>query len=67
LEQKKIAADREERLLDRQAREAERAVDREAQQKQSEGLNEVLMIMSQSQKAIQEGFLGVLNRVLEKH
>jgi succinylarginine dihydrolase len=67
LEQKKIAADREERLLDRQAREAERAVDREAQQKQSEGINEVLMIMSQSQKAIQEGFLGVLNRVLEKH
>jgi hypothetical protein len=67
LEQKKIAADREERLLDRQAREAERAVDREAQQKQSEGINEVLMIMSESQKAIQEGFLGVLNRVLEKH
>jgi hypothetical protein len=67
LEQQKIAADREERQLDRQARAAERAVDREAQQKQSEGLNEVLMLMSQSQKAIQEGFLGVLNRVLEKH
>jgi hypothetical protein len=67
LEQETIAADREEMLLDRRARADEHAIDRETQQKQSERLNEVLMNMSQSQKAIHEGFLSVLNRVLEKN
>jgi hypothetical protein len=65
LEQERIEADREEMLLDRRARADERAIDRETQQMQSERLNEVLMNMSQSRKAIQEGFLSVLNRVLE--
>jgi hypothetical protein len=66
LEQEMIEADREERNLDRRARADERVIDRETQQKQSERLNEVEMNMSQSQKAIQEGVLSVLNRVLEK-
>jgi hypothetical protein len=66
LEQEMIEADREERNLDRRARADERAIDRETQQKQSERLHEVQMNMSQSQKAIQEGVLSVLNRVLEK-
>ena len=58
-----IAVDREERLLYRRARADERSIDRETQQKQPERLKKVLMNMSQSQKAIQEGFLSVLNRV----
>jgi hypothetical protein len=66
LERERIAADREERLLDRQAQADERRIDRETQKQQSEGLNQVLTNMSQSQKAIQEGFLSILNRVLEK-
>jgi hypothetical protein len=62
-----ISADREERLLDRQARADERRIDRETQKQQSEGLDQVLINMSQSQKAIQEGFLSILTRVLEKN
>jgi hypothetical protein len=56
LENERIAADREERLLDRQAQADERAIDRETQKQQSERLNQVLMNMSQSWKAIQEVF-----------
>jgi hypothetical protein len=62
LERERIAADREERLLDWQAQ----ADERETQKQQSEGLNQVLINMSQSLKAIQEGFLSILNHVLEK-
>jgi hypothetical protein len=56
LERETIAADREESLLDRQPQADERRIDRETQKQQSEGLNQVLMNMSQSQKAIQEVF-----------
>jgi hypothetical protein len=66
LERKRIAADREERLLDRQAQADESRIDRETQKQQSEGLNQLLMNMSRSQKAIQEGFLSIRNLVLEK-
>jgi hypothetical protein len=54
------------RSLERQAQADERRIDRETQKQQSEGLNQVLMNISQSQKAIQDGFLSFLNRVLEK-
>jgi hypothetical protein len=66
LERGRIAADREERLLDRQALADESRIDRETQKQQWEGLHQVPMNMSQSQKTIQEGFLSILNRVLEK-
>jgi hypothetical protein len=66
LERERIAADREEMLLDRQAQADERRIDRETQKQQSEGLNQVLMNRFPSQKAIQEGFLRILNRVLAK-
>jgi hypothetical protein len=56
LEKERIAADREERLLDRRAQADERAIDSETQKQQSERLNQVLMNMSQSWKAIQEVF-----------
>jgi hypothetical protein len=60
LERERIAADRGSASAD-----APR-IDRETQKQQSEGLNQVLMKTSQSQKAIQEGFLSILNCVLEK-
>jgi hypothetical protein len=66
LERERIAADREERLLDRQAQEYERRIDRKTQKQQSEGLNQVLMNMFQSQKVIEEGFLNILNPVQER-
>jgi excinuclease UvrABC helicase subunit UvrB len=66
LEQHRIEMEREEKLLDRQARAAERAIDREVQEKQSEGLNNFLKHMADTKKAMQEGFLNVLERILDK-
>jgi hypothetical protein len=62
-EQHRIAMEREEKLLDHQARASDRAIE---QEKQSEGINTVLKHMTDTQKAMQEGFLNVLERILDK-
>jgi hypothetical protein len=58
-----IATDRDEWVMDRQARADERAFDRETQRQLPERLNQVLIYMSPSQK----DFLRELNRVPERN